>query len=430
MPDPPPAGRPVEFTGERLVPGQVDQDLFNEHLARYAFACRLARRKRVLDIACGMGYGSAALAAVADHVVGVDLSPDAVAAAHAAYPAENLRFLAAPAQAIPLEDASFDLIVAFEVIEHLADWPALLAEARRLLAPGGQFIVSTPNKDFYAESRRLDGPNPYHVHEFDYDEFRQALSQVFPSVSLFVQNHVGAISFHPASGHPAVVAELASGHAAPSPAESHFFLAVCALSPQTGSPFYLYLPTAANVLREREHHVLKLESELRKKDAWLEELKEKHAQLHQLHQELQQEAARHTAWALSLDQELAASGARVLGLQAELEEHQRDAAQTAAAYEAKLAELHAELVERTRHAEALIQVHAELEAEMKAKLEELAHCVELLHASEKLVEERTLWAQQLDARVKQLEQTLAGVQGSRWIKFGRTLGIGPDLQKF
>lgn len=430
MPEIPPSGRPVEFTGERLVPGQVDQDLFNEHLARYAFAARLARRKRVLDIACGMGYGSAALASVADHVTGVDISPEAVEAARAAYPAENLRFLAAPAQAIPLEDASFDLIVAFECIEHLDDWPVLLAEARRLLAPGGQFIVSTPNKDYYAESRRLDGPNPYHVHEFEYDEFREALLAVFPSVAMFLQNHVGAISFHPAAGNPAVVAELASGHAAPSPAESHFFLAVCALSHQTGSPFYLYLPTAANVLREREHHVLKLEEELRKKDGWLEELKEKHAQLHQLHQALQEESARHTAWALSLEQDLSNAHSRILGLQAELEEHQQNAQQTVAAYEAKLSELDAELIDRTRRAEALIAAHDELETQMKAKLEELAKCVELLHASEKLVEERTLWAQQLDERVKQLEQTLSSVQGSRWLKFGRSLGIGPDLQKF
>lgn len=427
MPDPQDS---VEFTGERLVPGQVDQDLFNEHLARYAFACRLARRKRVLDIACGMGYGSAALAAVADHVTGLDISPEAVEAARAAYPAENLTFLAAPAQSIPLPDASFDLIVAFECIEHLEDWPALLAEARRLLAPGGQFIVSTPNIHYYAESRRLHGPNPYHVHEFEYEEFRDALLSVFPSVALFLQNHVGAISFHPTSGHPSLTAETAPNHAAPSPEESHFFLAVCALTPQTGSPFYLYLPTAANVLREREHHVLKLEAELAQKDAWLEELKEKHAQLHRLHQELQEESARHTAWALSLEQDLANAHARISGLQAELEEHQHNAAQTVAAYEAKLAELDAELIDRTQRANALIAAHDELEAQMKAKLEELAKCVELLHASEKLVEERTLWAQQLDERVRQLEHTLSTVQGSRWIKFGRTLGIGPDLQKF
>jgi SAM-dependent methyltransferase len=421
---------PIEFTGERLVPGQVDQDLLNEHLARYAFACRLARHKRVLDIACGMGYGSAALAALAAQVVGLDVSAEAAAQAHATYRAENLRFLAAPAQAIPFRDASFDLIVAFEVIEHLQDWPALLAEAHRLLAPGGQFIVSTPNKDFYAESRRLDGPNPYHVHEFEYEEFRDALSRVFPSVALFVQNHVGAIAFHPVAGAPAPVAELAAGHEPPAPAESHFFLAVCALTPQTGSPFYLYLPTAANVLRERERHVLKLEAELRQKDLWLEELKEQQTKLYALHMAHQDELAAHIAWARSLEQDLSTANARVVALQDELAGHQQKAAQTVAAYEAKISELDAELIDRTQRAAALVAVHEQLEAEMKAKLEELAKCVDLLHAAEKLVEERTLWAQQLDARVRQLEQTLTGVQDSRWIRFGRKFGIGPDLQNF
>lgn len=420
----------LEFTGERLVPGQVDQDLLNEHLARYAFACRLARGKRVLDVACGAGYGSAELARVAEQVTGLDVSEEAVEAARAAYAAPNLRFLTAPAQSVPLEDGAFDLIVAFEVIEHLADWPALLAEARRLLAPGGQLIVSTPNRDYYAESRRLHGPNPYHVHEFDYAEFRSELEKVFPSVSLFVQNHVGAISFHPSSGNPTLVAELAPGHAAPEPGESHFFLAVCALSPQTGSPFYLYVPTAANVLREREHHVLKLEEEILRKNAWLEELKEKLATLHELHQKLQEEMAGHTAWALSLEQDLKASQGRVVELQAEVEEQQEAAGRVVAGYEAKISELDSELAARTAQAAGLVRAHEELETQMRAKLEELARCVELLHESEKLVEERTLWAQQLDERVSQLEQTLSTIHGSRWVKLGRTFGIGPDLQKF
>ncbi|MBI4893501.1 MAG: methyltransferase domain-containing protein [Acidobacteria bacterium] len=424
------ADHSLEFTGERLVPGQVDQDLLNEHLARYAFAARLARGKRVLDIASGAGYGSAELARVADQVTGIDISPDAVAAAAATYSLPNLRFLAAPAQSIPLKDGSIDLIVAFEVIEHLNDWTELLGEARRLLAPGGQFIVSTPNRDYYAESRRLHGPNPYHVHEFDYPEFLAELQKFFPHVSLFVQNHVGAISFHPASGHPTLVAELAQGHNPPDPNLSHFFLAVCALSPLTGSPFYLYVPTAANVLREREHHVLKLESELEQKNAWLEELKEKHAQLHTIHQQIQQEMAEHTKWALSLEQDLKTSQNRVVELQAEVEEQHQAAERAVEGYESKIAELDSELAARAAQAAALIEAHEELETQMRTKLDELARCVELLHQSEKLVEERTLWAQQLDERVKQLEQTLSTIHGSRWVKLGRTFGIGPDLQKY
>ena len=68
----------AEFTGERLIPGEVDVDLLNEHMARYAFAARLARGKRVLDAGCGAGYGSAELAQTATSVVGVDVAEEAV----------------------------------------------------------------------------------------------------------------------------------------------------------------------------------------------------------------------------------------------------------------------------------------------------------------------------------------------------------------
>ena len=82
----------AEFTGERVIPGQVDADLLNEHLARYAFAARLCRGKQVLDAGCGAGYGSAELARTAAGVLGIDRSAEAVAFARAEYAAENLRF--------------------------------------------------------------------------------------------------------------------------------------------------------------------------------------------------------------------------------------------------------------------------------------------------------------------------------------------------
>src|SRR5439155_24964635 len=82
--------RLAEFTGERVIPGQVDADLLNEHLARYAFAARLCRGKQVLDAGCGAGYGSAELARTAAGVLGIDRSAEAVAFARAEYAAANL----------------------------------------------------------------------------------------------------------------------------------------------------------------------------------------------------------------------------------------------------------------------------------------------------------------------------------------------------
>src|SRR5438105_12544550 len=101
----------AEFTGERVIPGQVDPDLMNEHRARYAFAARLARGKRVLDAGCGAGYGSAELAHAADTVIGIDSAAEALEFARANYRLPNLQFEQASCTALPHADGSFDLVV-------------------------------------------------------------------------------------------------------------------------------------------------------------------------------------------------------------------------------------------------------------------------------------------------------------------------------
>jgi glycyl-tRNA synthetase beta subunit len=157
----------------------------------------------------------------------------------------------------------------------------------------------------------------------------------------------------------------------------------------------------------------------------LEDLKQKHAALHVLHQEQAQELAASTQWALSLETDLTATQQRVAALQEELRQEQAAAIATVAAYENKIAALETELAERTNSA---LLLQRKLEAELAAKVEELGKCVELLHESEATVEERTLWAQQLQGTIQQLQDTLAAAQGSRWIRLGRTFGIGPDFQ--
>src|SRR5690348_9625094 len=190
----------VEFTGERVIPGEVDDNLFNEHLARYRFVAHLVREFGLegffLDAGCGTGYGSAEIAKAGMNVLGIDISPDAVAYARRRYSSiPDLRFAQASCTRLPVRDGAFHWIAAFEVIEHLSGWRDFLAEVRRVLDPDGLFLVSTPNRLYYAESRQDAGPNPFHVHEFTADEFYSELSSVFPHVKVLEQNHVEGIAF-------------------------------------------------------------------------------------------------------------------------------------------------------------------------------------------------------------------------------------------
>ena len=406
----------AEFTGERIIPGQVDADLLNEHLARYAFAARLARGKHVLDAGCGTGYGSAELAKNALSVTGADVSADALGWARENYRLPNLRFEQAAVTALPHADASFDLVVAFEVIEHLENWPLFISEVRRVLVPTGQFIVSTPNKLYYAESRQEMGPNPFHVHEFEYAEFRSALSEAFPHILMFLENHVEGVVFRPVEHGDA--AEVRVDTAEVAPAESHFFVAVCGHEPQTGNPSFVYIPRTANVLRERERHIGLLEAEVRTKGEWLAEQQRQHQELLELFREQKDELEQRNRWAEELNGQLGAAGARVSELQDELARDQEEARRVVGAYEAKIADLESE---SRASAEWAQRTSAELEDCGK----ELTRCVELLQQAEATVVERTLWAQRVQAQADELQKAVTMYRASLWVRLGRMLGLGP-----
>jgi SAM-dependent methyltransferase len=412
----------AEFTGERLIPGQVDVDLLNEHLARYAFAARLARGKRVLDAGCGAGYGSAELAQTALSVVGVDRAAEAIDFARTAYRFPNLRFERASCAALPHPAGAFDLVVAFEVIEHLENWREFLEEARRVLASTGQLMISTPNRLYYTESRGPGGANLYHVHEFGFEEFRDALQSVFAHVTLFLENHVEGVTFQPDQSGDTVEARIEAGE--PAPDEANFFVAVCAHRRQMGNPTFVYVPRAANVLREREKHIALLERELAAKDGWLEKAQADLAEFDRENRKLTGELEESNRWAEALNQDLAQRLARVEKLQEELAREQQHARGMAQGYAAKVASLEEENREKTRWA---LDTDARLTAEVRMQTEHLARAVEALRGIEKELEDRTAWAHRLQEEANRLEGLLAVFRSSRWVKLGRKVGLGPAV---
>ena len=173
----------LEYTGERMIPESVDAWTLWEHLYRYRFALQFVRGKRVVDVACGEGYGSAAmLRAGAAGVIGLDVSPETCIHARQKY---GVDARPADAHCLPLADASVDTVVSFETIEHLSDPPRFLDECRRILAPGGKLVISTPNKSVYREHTPN---NEFHTSELDESEFASLLASRFSLLRYYGQS--------------------------------------------------------------------------------------------------------------------------------------------------------------------------------------------------------------------------------------------------
>ncbi|WP_410661585.1 methyltransferase domain-containing protein [Amycolatopsis sp. lyj-112] len=163
----------LHLTGERTVPGIAEENYwYRRHEAAYQELLPLCAGKLVLEAGCGEGYGAGLIATVAERVLALDY--DVLTTEHVSrrYPAigvarANLVFL-------PLRDASVDVVANFQVIEHLWDQGAFLAECHRVLAPGGRLIVTTPNRLTFTPDS--DTPlNPFHTRELAPSELDELL---------------------------------------------------------------------------------------------------------------------------------------------------------------------------------------------------------------------------------------------------------------
>lgn len=175
----------LSFTGERFLP-ECTGEIWYEHWHRYALARQLGDRASILDVASGEGYGSAMLAEVADSVVGVDISADATRHATHRYGGRgNLRYITASCDCLPFAPSSFDLVVSFETLEHIATQREFIAEIARVMTPDGLLVISSPNKQVYSDAQNYH--NEFHVKELYRDEFEQLLSAAFPCIAWFEQ---------------------------------------------------------------------------------------------------------------------------------------------------------------------------------------------------------------------------------------------------
>jgi GT2 family glycosyltransferase/SAM-dependent methyltransferase len=192
------APRLIEWTGERCVPWAPDVQVIYEHMHRYLWAARIVAGKRVLDLGSGEGFGAAILAEAASEVVGVDIDERTVEHASLNWSGPSVSFRQGSALDLsPFEGQSFDVVVAFEIIEHLQDQAAMLAQIKHVLKPDGLLIVSTPDRRIYSEASGQD--NPFHERELSSEEFSQLLGDAFANVALWGQrtitgSHLGALS--------------------------------------------------------------------------------------------------------------------------------------------------------------------------------------------------------------------------------------------
>jgi len=183
----PPDASALPFTGERFTPECV-REIWYEHWHRYVFARRLAQGRRVLDAACGEGYGSAMLADGAVEVVGVDIDAPSIAHARERYVRKNLRYETGDATALDFPDASFDLVVCFETLEHLEAQERLLEGFARVLSEDGLLVISSPDKHTYSEVSGFR--NEFHVRELYRDELLALVQPHFKSLRLYGQKLV------------------------------------------------------------------------------------------------------------------------------------------------------------------------------------------------------------------------------------------------
>jgi SAM-dependent methyltransferase len=194
--DQPPGVPPLELTGERTLPDVPAENYwFRRHLAVYEWIGARVAGARVIDMACGEGYGAEVLSRSAASVLGVDANPEAFEHAQLRYRRQNLSFERGMVE-MHGEPGVYDAVVFLQTIEHVQDPAGVLGHFRRLLRPGGVAYVSTPNLLTLAPPGAAKSDNPWHIREYRAPEFDDLCHQVFDDVELLGLFHARKLRVH------------------------------------------------------------------------------------------------------------------------------------------------------------------------------------------------------------------------------------------
>ncbi|AGB40164.1 methyltransferase family protein [Halobacteroides halobius DSM 5150] len=178
----------MKLTEERVIPKKMNPNngLLIEHIARYKFASKYTRG-RVLDFACGVGYGAEVLLAMGEgikKIIGIDINKECIkyARQHYKFPWTEFRVGSATDPDLADEVGKFDTIISMETVEHIKNDYKFIANLQKLLKEDGTLIISTP----FGRGREYECSNPYHYRQYTEEEFKELLSY-FSQVELFCQ---------------------------------------------------------------------------------------------------------------------------------------------------------------------------------------------------------------------------------------------------
>jgi 2-polyprenyl-3-methyl-5-hydroxy-6-metoxy-1,4-benzoquinol methylase len=185
---------PLPLTGERTLPDVPEENYwYRRHLVVYEWIAARVAGKRVVDMACGEGYGSNVLAGAAASVAGVDANPEAHEHARLRYVRPNLRF---ERDLVESFSEPCDAVVFLQTIEHVQDPGAILEHFKSMVGPGGQVFVSTPNLLTLAPPGAEKSDNPWHVKEYRHEEFRALCEAHFDRVEMLGLFHARKLRVH------------------------------------------------------------------------------------------------------------------------------------------------------------------------------------------------------------------------------------------